>query len=111
MSRFDLTVKYSLNGLADGWTDEHYIVFAPFESKDSLDAGDELKPIDEEDNRGYVKVFTKFAKQQFKSGKVLVDGKTVDAESDDIDAFPAPVISEIFTLISRSRFSDPKALR
>lgn len=111
MSRFDLTVKYSLNGLADGWTDEHYLTFKAFEGKDSLDAGDEIKTVDEGDERGYEKVFTKYLKQQFIGGKVLVNGETVDAEEEDIGYLPNSAKTEMFLLVSRSRFSDPKALR
>lgn len=109
MSRFDLTVRVTLKGLAEGWTDEHYLMFKPFNADVSVDASDDLAKLGDEDIRGTTGVFKKFAKKQFKAGKVLVDGETVDAEADDIDDLPAPVITHIFTTISRSDFSNPKA--
>ncbi|QOH56255.1 hypothetical protein [Rhodococcus rhodochrous] len=109
MSRFDLKVRVSLEGLADGWTKDHYLEFASFSAADSLDSGDELKGIKDEDTRGMIEVFKKYAKKQFAGGKVLVAGETVDAEVDDLEALPAPVITNIFTVVSRSEFSNPKA--
>lgn len=109
MSRFDLKVKVSLRGLAEGWTDEQYLEFTPFNSDMSLDSSDELKPLKDEDTRGLITVFKKYARQQFVGGKVLVNGEVVDAEVDDIDSLPAPIVTTIFTTISRNDFSNPKA--
>ncbi|MHD0307494.1 hypothetical protein [Rhodococcus erythropolis] len=109
MSRFDLKVKVSLAGLADGWTDEHYMTFKPFDVDESLDSSDEMNKLKDEDLRGLTAVFKSSATKQFVEGKVVVDGKTVDAIAEDVASLPAPVITQIFTTISRSDFSNPKA--
>ena len=109
MARLNLASKYSLEGVSEGWTDEHFLSFKTFSSEVSMTCADDMKDIKENDNRAFIEVFKKYAKQQFVGGRVLVDTKTVEAELDDIDDLPAPIITDIFTQISRSKFSDPKA--
>jgi len=109
MSRLSLTTRVSLANAAEGWTDDQFLNFKVMDSDQSMDYSDEVKNVKGEDGRGYLELFKKYAKENFVDGKVLVDGKTVEAEIDDVDDLPAAILTDIFYAISRSKFSDPKA--
>lgn len=71
--------RFSLNGLIDGWTDEHYIEYKPFSVADAT----KIKGINEQD-LSQVDSFIDLLKAHFVSGKWLVsddDGNNVRTEN------------------------------
>lgn len=109
MSRLSLEINCSLAGLAEGWTDDHFLTFKVFDSSADTEASAELSKLERDDHVGLSAAFRKYIKKQFVRGKVLIDGKTVDAEEGDVDDLPNVIIASIYEQISRSKFADPKA--
>lgn len=109
MGRLNFRKKISLEGLDDGWTEDHYIETNNFKFKDLAKLNklgikqDDTSSITEENMQGIVNVL----KEKFVSGKVLVEGKTVDATADDYDDLPPNTITEI--LNGAMGKLDPKA--
>jgi hypothetical protein len=108
MSRLNLEITYGLAGVADGWTDEHYLKFKVFDVNLATRFQAEMDDSDDSEQAA-VEITKKYVKGQFVGGKVLVDGTTVDAEAGDIDDLPTPLLRQILLLVARSTFADPKA--
>lgn len=97
MGRLNFRKKVSLAGLDDGWTDDHYIETNNFKFKDLAKLNklglkeDDTSSITEENMQGIVDVL----KEKFVAGKVLVEGKTVDATAEDYDDLPPDTITQL----------------
>ena len=102
--------KTSLEGLAEGWGDECYVLTTPVTygqlselNKLKIDAADEAKGIE---------FMIKFIKEHIAGGKVKVlegnDLQVVDLEADDVDGFSIEMTNTVFASITGAQFSDPK---
>lgn len=123
MGRINITREFSLDGLDDGWTEEHFVKFNNFKFKDlakfrKLGVKDGSDDITEENLAGILDI----VKQKFVEGKVFIrdesvpveiveteekdedgefivdriaTGTTEPAESDDLDDLPAGIVGEI----------------
>lgn len=111
MSRLSLDVKVSLEGIGDGWTAKHFLQFHILTTPKVIELRKKLKAVPEDDEAGSMAVMVDALKVEFIEGQVLVGTDTVPAEVDDIADLPAETISEAFTRIARSKYSDPKAFK
>jgi len=93
MARPAIFKQYSLAGISDGWTDEHYIKYRPFNYEDL----EQLEAIDEKSKDGIKKMRAIFA-EKFVKGFWLVelDGgktKTEAMQPDDIGYLDVEVVN------------------
>lgn len=110
MSRMDLTITYHLEGLADGWTDETFLEFRLLDSAEATKLRTAIEAAGDDDSAA-TDLVKETLQSHFVAGKVVVKHEVVEAVAADIDDLPASVIGQLFDLISRSRFTDPKAGR
>lgn len=94
MARPAITKTFSLAGISDGWTDEHYIKYRPFNYVDL----ETLESIDEKSKDGITKMRAIFA-DKFVAGAWLVEdesGKTVTAQmgADDISYLDVETVNK-----------------
>lgn len=94
MGRPAISKTYSLAGISDGWTDEHYVKYRPFNYVDL----ETLDGIDEKSKDGITKMRAIFA-EKFISGKWLVDADdgsgqvTEDMKADDLSYLPVETVN------------------
>lgn len=93
MGRPAIFKRYSLEGISEGWTDEHYIMYRPFNYNDL----EELESIDEKSKDGIKKMRAIFA-EKFIKGFWLAetdDGKTrtEEMQPDDIAYLDVEVVN------------------
>lgn len=108
MARPAITKTFSLAGISDGWTDEHYIKYRPFNYVDLQS----LESIDEKSKDGITKMRAIFA-EKFIAGAWLVEdenGKThTEAmKADDISYLDVETVN--VWLKQAMGKVDPKAL-
>jgi hypothetical protein len=104
--RLSLGKKVSLEGLAEGWGEDCFVIVRPANYDDML-AVDEIDPSSSKSEQ--VRFQIDFVKDHFVSGKVLVDGQLEDMEPDDISESIA-LADRLFLAIIGSDL-DPKDAR
>jgi hypothetical protein len=105
-----ITRKFSLSGVADGWTDESFVIYSPVaygDLKTLRDAAPEgMQETDAID-------FTlNFIKSHVISGKIQILDETgnpvvADFEKDDLDQLPPDTINAMFSALTGVKL-DPK---
>lgn len=93
MRRPAIFKTFSLEGISDGWTDEHYIKYRPFNYVDL----ETLESIDEKSKDGITKMRAIFA-EKFIAGKWLVEAEngklvTEDMQPDDLSYLDVEVVN------------------
>lgn len=103
--------KISLEGLADGWGSDCFIVVQPASYKQFKEYTQ--TDVEKLDEAAGIDLITKMIKEQYVSGQIMIigdDGKPVNApaEVDDIDSLGVEMLNTIFTGIMGVNY-DPKA--
>ncbi len=99
MGRLNIRIKVSFEGIADGWTSEHFASFNNFKFKDSAKLSkigvdsDNPNSVTEENLQGVLDV----VKSKFIAGKVWLNDEqqTSDMQAEDIEDLPISTVGEI----------------
>lgn len=111
--RVAILKKISLEGLADGWGADCFIMVQPASYKQFKEYTQ--TDVEKLDEAAGIDLITKMIKEQYVSGQIMImgeDNKPVNAEAevDDIDSLGVEMLNTIFTGIMGVNY-DPKAIQ